>query len=268
MTQTNNDDTHWAKLNGQHDHDGLVLRIAQKYRWALRQGGLGFDDLVQAGRMGVMRAQQTFDPERGFKFSTYASWWIRQCIARTCHDCGSTVRIPVYVQQAMRAEGRVSSFYKRMSLDHQLHGHGDSEGDDDINILDVLCPTEAPDSASDIDNEATLQKVREAVDTLPEKERTILRVRFWREGTLQDAADIYGFTRERARQIEMRALGLLKAALEGKGSQRGKLCPRRARNRARYHRLRELGYDTKDSHRFCQGEPKYRQALADKGVSE
>ena len=111
---------HHATLAAPAEHDGLVLAIAKRYTWALKQGALEFTDLVQVGRMGIEQAKRRFKPEMGYKFSTYATWWVRHHIGRLCADHGSTIRIPVAKQHTMREAGRVSTFYHRMSLDLEV----------------------------------------------------------------------------------------------------------------------------------------------------
>ena len=256
---------HHANVPAPAEHDGLVFRQAKRFVWALKQGALEFDDLVQAGRMGVERAKVTFEPERGLKFSTYADWWIRQFIGRLCADHGSTIRIPVAKQHTMRESGRVSTFYHRMSLDLDTDG---THGEGTVNLLDVLCPT---DSGEEQHNRLELEeRMAKALDKLPKRERTVLHIRFFRDGTLQDAGKELGFSRERARQVEVRGLAMLKAELTGTNwrihSKNTKSY--NAAKHARYRRLRELGYSGKDSKDESGSVERFKAALEAKGVSE
>ncbi len=212
-----------ATITAPHEHDGLVLRQARRFVWALKQGALEFDDLVQAGREGVMRAKEKFEPERGLQFSTYADWWIRQKIRRVVQNEGSTVRIPVHAQVTRRKEGKLA-FYRRIAIDQEQEQDGKLNP---INLLDVLCPTQADDEAPD--HEARLEQVREALAELPRRERRVLQMRFFKEGTLDDAGREFGVSRERARQLESRALAMLRAKLTGENWRQLRDLRRRAR---------------------------------------
>ena len=256
---------HHATLAAPAEHDGLVLAIAKRYTWALKQGALEFTDLVQVGRMGIEQAKRRFKPEMGYKFSTYATWWVRHHMGRLCADHGSTIRIPVAKQHTMRESGRVSTFYHRMSLDLEVDNGSDNST---VSLLDVLCPT---DSGEEDHGRLELgDRIAKAMEKLPKRERTVLHIRFFRDGTLEDAGKEFGFSRERARQVESRALAMLKAELTGTNwrvhSKNTKSY--NAAKHARYRRLRELGYSGKFSKNESGCVARFKAALEAKGVSE
>lgn len=184
------------------DHERLVTTVVKKYIWACRGKNLDFEDLFQVGMMGVMRACETFDEAQGYKFSTYASWWIRHYIRRFTCDQARTVRVPIWVQEKARQEGKTVPIVS-MSLDAPMMT---SEGDGD-SMLDME-PSQDPQLDS---NEGPLciqqrQKfARYLLSTLCDRERLVLTMRM-RDRTLTECGDALGVTRERARQIEANAL--------------------------------------------------------------
>ena len=253
---------HATLVGPPHEHDGLVLRMARRFTWALKQGALEFTDLVQAGRTGVLKAKTKYDPAFGTAFSTYATFWILQSMRRLVQNEGSTIRIPVHAQVTARKNGRTSSFYTRVPIEQPGSDGGE------INILDVICPTEADDEAPDRGD--LERKVHEALMRLPPRERTVLMVRFFRDGTLQDAGKELGFSRERARQVEARGLAMLKAELTGVSwrSQLKNTKSYNAAKHARYRRLREIGYSGRVSKNESGSPVRYREALHAKGLTE
>lgn len=171
---------------GDRDAKGeICTRYAWLVRWWARRcrGLLPREDLLQEGYLGLLRAAERYDPDRGAKFSTYAGWWIHQRMARAQVDKPYMVRVPIGNLRARRNRRRVVS----------LH----AEGHDGHTLGDVLA---APaDAMLHLETDELLAR-------LPEREALVLRLRYLEGHTLQEVAKVFGRSRERIRQLEKRAL--------------------------------------------------------------
>jgi len=218
----------------------LVVNIARSYTGK----GLSLQDLIEEGNLGLLRAVEGFDPAMGTRFSTYASYWIKQSIKRALINCGKTIRIPAYMVELLskwrRASSRLAeelgrtptpeevarvlglprkklSIIKKAIKIYNLTPHSD-QPDNGWSLGEILMDEDTDTPEEDLVKQDNLVHIMEQLNSMDPREATVLRMRFGLDDnqprTLKEIGEALGLTRERVRQIEIEALQRLAQSLD------------------------------------------------------
>jgi RNA polymerase primary sigma factor len=213
----------------------LVIINAKRYM----NRGLSFLDLIQEGNMGLMKAAEKYDYQKGYKFSTYSTWWIRQSITRAIADCSRTIRVPVHVLEAKNKINKVTaSLIKELGRDPNQEEISSKAGiplekvrkitkattgtvsietpigDDESRLGDFIADPKASSPFTEFMSISLREEISKVLSTLTPREEKVIRMRLGigekTDYTLEEVGDVFGLTRERIRQIEAKAIKKLK----------------------------------------------------------